>query len=146
MIAMTTSRPSKACATPISEHGCAKGVATHALVLPFDPAQLLTAHAALVPRQRLQDAHMVQLRSGDRLPVALLLHHRGLGETFLHGWNGEKWAVSRQWVVWRIMAHDIHHGGELALMLGMQGIEAFELQALGGHLTLPQKAIQPERP
>jgi hypothetical protein len=42
------------------------------------------------------------------------------------------------------MAHDIHHGGEIALMLGMQGIEAFELQALGGHLTLPQKASHPE--
>jgi len=66
-----------------------------------------------------------------------------LGATFVHGWNGEKWAVSRQWVLWRIMAHDIHHGGEIALMLGMQGIEAFELQALGGHLTLPRRAETP---
>ena len=64
-----------------------------------------------------------------------------LDTTFVHGWNGEKWAVTRQWVLWRIMAHDIHHGGEISLMLGMQGIEAFELQALGGHIVLPKPLL-----
>jgi uncharacterized damage-inducible protein DinB len=38
------------------------------------------------------------------------------------------------------MSHDIHHGGQLALMLGMQGIEAFELRALGGHIVAPELA------
>ncbi len=60
-----------------------------------------------------------------------------LAVSYHHKWNGTVFAVSRQWTIWRIMAHDIHHGGELSLMLGMQGIEAFELSALGGHITLP---------
>jgi uncharacterized damage-inducible protein DinB len=60
-----------------------------------------------------------------------------LTTTYRHKWNGTNYTVSRQWTMWRIMAHDIHHGGEMSLMLGMQGIEAFELGALGGHITLP---------
>ncbi len=35
------------------------------------------------------------------------------------------------------MAHDLHHGGEFALMLGIQGIENFELGDLGGHVVEP---------
>jgi len=31
-------------------------------------------------------------------------------------------------------------GGQIALMLGMQGIEAFELSDLFGHITLPPLA------
>lgn len=49
------------------------------------------------------------------------------------------YAVSRQWTIWRVMNHDIHHGGELSLMLGLQGIEAFELSALFGHIILPPR-------
>lgn len=45
--------------------------------------------------------------------------------------------VSRQWTIWRIMSHDIHHGGQLATMLALQGIDAFELRALGGHVISP---------
>ena len=41
---------------------------------------------------------------------------------------------------WRILSHDIHHGGQIALMLGMQGIKAFELGDLFGHITLPPLA------
>ena len=32
--------------------------------------------------------------------------------------------VSRAWVVWHVMEHDLHHGGELSLTLGMHGIPA----------------------
>jgi uncharacterized damage-inducible protein DinB len=60
-----------------------------------------------------------------------------LSQTYPHRWNGEMYAVSRQWTIWRVMNHDIHHGGELSLMLGLQGIEAFELSALFGHIILP---------
>jgi hypothetical protein len=35
------------------------------------------------------------------------------------------------------MSHDIHHGGELSLMLGLQGIEAFELSSLVGYIIEP---------
>ena len=60
--------------------------------------------------------------------------------TYRHTWNGDTYAVSRQWTIWRILSHDIHHGGELSLMLGMQGIQAFELGDLFGHITLPPLA------
>jgi len=63
-----------------------------------------------------------------------------LSSTYHNNWNGATYAVSRQWTIWRIMAHDIHHGGEISLMLGMQGLEAFELSALGGHIVLPPLA------
>jgi uncharacterized damage-inducible protein DinB len=60
-----------------------------------------------------------------------------LFQTYRHTWNGTAYAVSRQWTIFRILAHDMHHGGELSQMLGSQGIEAFELSALGGHILLP---------
>jgi len=52
-------------------------------------------------------------------------------------YQGKTYAVSRQWVLWRIMAHDLHHGGEIALMLGEQGIAIPELGQEGGHITTP---------
>jgi uncharacterized damage-inducible protein DinB len=63
-----------------------------------------------------------------------------LTQTYKHRWNGETYAVSRQWTTWRVLNHDLHHGGELSLMLGMQGIEAFELSGLFGHIILPPLA------
>jgi uncharacterized damage-inducible protein DinB len=63
-----------------------------------------------------------------------------LAKAYRHKWNGTVYAVSRQWTIWRILSHDIHHGGQIALMLGMQGIEAFELSGLFGHITLPPLA------
>ena len=63
--------------------------------------------------------------------------------SFPYRWNGQNWAIPRQWTIFRIMAHAIHHGGELSLMLGQQGIEAFELGALGGHIVMPPPAAEP---
>ena len=63
-----------------------------------------------------------------------------LEQTYQHTWNGTTYAVSRQWTIWRILSHDIHHGGELSLMLGLQGLAAFELSDLFGHIILPPLA------
>jgi uncharacterized damage-inducible protein DinB len=63
-----------------------------------------------------------------------------LATTYRHRWQGRDYAVSRQWTIWRIMAHDIHHGGQLAMMLGILGVDAFELRQLGGHVVLPDLA------
>ena len=60
-----------------------------------------------------------------------------LSRTYSHKWNGDVYTPSYQWTIWRVMNHDIHHGGELSLMLGIQGIEAFELSSLFGHIILP---------
>jgi len=32
---------------------------------------------------------------------------------------------TRQWIVWHVMEHEIHHGGELSLALGTHGVEGF---------------------
>lgn len=66
-----------------------------------------------------------------------------LAVTYPHMWNDKHWAISRQWTLFRILAHDLHHGGELSLTLGQQGIEAFELGALGGHIVMPSLADTP---
>jgi uncharacterized damage-inducible protein DinB len=58
-----------------------------------------------------------------------------LGTTYRHLYQGKMYAVSRQWTIWRIMAHDLHHGGQVALALGLQGIEIPDLGDQGGHLT-----------
>ncbi|MGA9670038.1 MAG: DinB family protein [Terracidiphilus sp.] len=63
-----------------------------------------------------------------------------LAETYPHRFRGTDYVISRQWTIWRIMCHDIHHGGQLATMLGMQDIEAFELRTLGGHIVEPSRA------
>lgn len=32
-----------------------------------------------------------------------------------------------QWVIWHLIEHDLHHGGEVSLLLGMHGLEALDL-------------------
>jgi uncharacterized damage-inducible protein DinB len=56
-----------------------------------------------------------------------------LTQTYRHIRRGEVHAVTRQWTIWHVLAHDLHHGGQLSLMLGLQGIEAPELSEEGGH-------------
>lgn len=63
-----------------------------------------------------------------------------LTATYRQPYQGVTYAVSRQWTIWRIMAHDIHHGGQLSELLAMQGIFPMELTYLGGHLTEPPVA------
>lgn len=60
-----------------------------------------------------------------------------LFQTYPHRFRNTDYVVTRQWTTWRVMSHDIHHGGQLAMMLAMQGIDAFELRALGGHIVAP---------
>jgi uncharacterized damage-inducible protein DinB len=50
-------------------------------------------------------------------------------------YKGKNYALTRQWIIWHVIAHDLHHGGELTLMLGMQGIALPELGDEGGHLS-----------
>ncbi|MGO8947002.1 MAG: DinB family protein [Ktedonobacterales bacterium] len=45
--------------------------------------------------------------------------------------RGQRWGrpyeLSRQWVTWHIIEHDLHHGGELSFSLGAHGLAAPEL-------------------
>jgi uncharacterized damage-inducible protein DinB len=45
-------------------------------------------------------------------------------ETFPDDWDGQRVELSRAWVVWHVLEHDLHHGGEVSLTLGMHGIPA----------------------
>ncbi len=45
-------------------------------------------------------------------------------QTFPDDWDGEQVELSRAWVVWHVLEHDLHHGGEVSLTLGMYGIPA----------------------
>ena len=70
-------------------------------------------------------------------PIQRVLEEWTVDDLF-HTYLLDEYVVSRQWTIWRIMSHDIHHGGQLATMLALQGIDAFELRELGGHvISLP---------
>ena len=42
-------------------------------------------------------------------------------------YQGEEYALSRQWVIWHVIEHDLHHGGEVSLTLGMHDLTAPDL-------------------
>ena len=41
--------------------------------------------------------------------------------------NGEEETFTRQWVIWHLIEHDVHHGGELSFVLGMHNLPAIDL-------------------
>ena len=41
--------------------------------------------------------------------------------------DGEVRIVTRAWVVWHLIEHDLHHGGEISQILGTNGLPAPEL-------------------
>jgi uncharacterized damage-inducible protein DinB len=41
--------------------------------------------------------------------------------------NGEIQTVTRAWVVWHLIEHDLHHGGEISQILGTNKIPSLEL-------------------
>ena len=63
--------------------------------------------------------------------------------TIRQEYGGTVYLVSYQWIMWRIMTHDVHHGGEMAVMLGMQGVSLPELGDQGGHITWSPLADEP---
>jgi uncharacterized damage-inducible protein DinB len=38
--------------------------------------------------------------------------------------EGEIYTHTRGWIIWHVMEHDLHHGGEIAYSLGMHGLTA----------------------
>ncbi len=47
--------------------------------------------------------------------------------TFPDEADGQVYEVSRSWVISHVMEHDLHHGGEVSLILGMNGLRAPDL-------------------
>lgn len=48
-------------------------------------------------------------------------------QTFPDEWNGQVYQVSRSWVIYHVLEHDLHHGGEASLILGMNGLRTLDL-------------------
>jgi uncharacterized damage-inducible protein DinB len=44
--------------------------------------------------------------------------------TFPDERDGRPIELPRAWVVWHVLEHDLHHGGEISLTLGMHGLHA----------------------
>lgn len=40
---------------------------------------------------------------------------------------GKRPRRSRQWIIWHVLEHDIHHGGEISFSLGMHGLTGIDL-------------------
>lgn len=40
---------------------------------------------------------------------------------------GVEHSLTRQWVIWHLIEHDLHHGGELSFTLGMHNLPAIDL-------------------
>jgi uncharacterized damage-inducible protein DinB len=40
------------------------------------------------------------------------------------GEEGDPPVLTRAWILWHLIEHDLHHGGELSLTLGIHGIAA----------------------
>lgn len=42
--------------------------------------------------------------------------------TFPDEWEGQVYENSRSWVIYHVLEHDLHHGGEVSLILGMHSL------------------------
>jgi uncharacterized damage-inducible protein DinB len=50
-----------------------------------------------------------------------------LQKEFTRPWRGQDITLTRQWIVWHLIEHDLHHGGELSYTLGMNSIPGIEI-------------------
>lgn len=41
--------------------------------------------------------------------------------------RGEVHTLTRQWIVWHVIEHDVHHGGEVSFVLGMHGLPGLDI-------------------
>ena len=41
--------------------------------------------------------------------------------------DGDPEIITRPWVIWHLIEHDIHHGGEISITLGAHGVPALPL-------------------
>lgn len=48
-------------------------------------------------------------------------------QTFPDEWEGKVYQVSRSWVIYHVLEHDLHHGGEISMILGMHGLRGLNL-------------------
>jgi uncharacterized damage-inducible protein DinB len=47
--------------------------------------------------------------------------------TFPDEWEGQTYQVSRSWVIYHVLEHDLHHGSEVSLVLGTNGLQPLDI-------------------
>jgi uncharacterized damage-inducible protein DinB len=86
------------------------------------------------------DRQGMPTRSADALVHGLETTWQGMQEAIAR-WTPANWQqtypgddddsepaiITRQWVIWHLIEHDLHHGGEISLTLGMHGLPAPDL-------------------
>lgn len=50
-----------------------------------------------------------------------------LEQVFHNPLHADRPSHSRQWIIWHLLEHDLHHGGEISLSLGIHGLGGFDL-------------------
>jgi len=50
-----------------------------------------------------------------------------LDHVFEGRYEGEEYSFTRQWIIWHVIEHDLHHGGEISLTLGAHGLVGLDL-------------------
>ena len=48
-------------------------------------------------------------------------------KTFPDEWDGQVYEVSRSWVIYHVLEHDLHHGSEVSFILSMNGLPGIDL-------------------
>jgi uncharacterized damage-inducible protein DinB len=94
---------------------------------------------AEIEAMRRWDTDDAPVRTADELVAALHTSWQALraaldrwtptdmAQLFTRNREGETTPFSRRWVIWHLIEHDIHHGGEISLTLGMHGLAAPDL-------------------
>ena len=85
------------------------------------------------------DRQGMPTRSAAELVAGLETTWRGMHDAIAR-WTPAAWqqtyagedasepeVITRQWVIWHLIEHDLHHGGEIALTLGIHGLPAPDL-------------------
>ena len=82
------------------------------------------------------DSPSLPLRSAPELVEGLETTWRLMQEA-IASWTPAQWAeqipsddpddppaITRPWILWHLLEHDLHHGGEVSLTLGLHGHQA----------------------
>lgn len=82
------------------------------------------------------DREGMPFRSAEELVQGIEATWQGMQQAIM-GWSAESWqqtypgdepdepaTITRVWVIWHLIEHDLHHGGEIALTLGMHDLPA----------------------
>jgi uncharacterized damage-inducible protein DinB len=101
-----------------AEEGWFRHVVTHELAdwpAEYDPAAFNTPGKI---KAHLDTVHELTCRYLESVDVD------GLEKTVTAPWGAE---LSLRWITWHVIEHEIHHRGELSLILGMLGREGLDV-------------------